>query len=234
MPIIARNTGGSFEPAPQGTFPARCYRLIHVGTVAGTYAGKPTRRSVVQIGWELPTQLMTDGRPFVIDQIYTLSLSPKSNLRPLLVGWRGRDFTDDEAANFNMEAIVGHACMLSIIHTHNETGDVRAKVQGAFPLPQGTQISDAVNAREVFDVDLPDMDVFNKLSDFMQSMIRSSEQWQQRTADLNAMQRQSTPIAGPLQGAAGPAQQAPAPQVPAAPMTATQGLPTEFDDDIPW
>ena len=42
--------------APAGTFPARVYNIVYLGTVKGEYKGLPTSSFRVRITWELPTK----------------------------------------------------------------------------------------------------------------------------------------------------------------------------------
>src|SRR4051812_4472100 len=112
------NGGGDFQSAPVGTHIARCIRLIDLGTQQGEWMGKPTHKNQVLVMWELPNEMMQteDGdKPFIVSKFYTNSLGEKANLRKDLTTWRGRDFTDDELNKFDLQTILGAACMLSVV-----------------------------------------------------------------------------------------------------------------------
>src|SRR5262245_56409373 len=63
---VADNGGGDFERAPEGTHLATCYMLADIGTQATTYQGQEKHQKKIIIGWELPHEPMSDGRPFAI------------------------------------------------------------------------------------------------------------------------------------------------------------------------
>lgn len=122
MSVIATNQTKTFPIAPEGTHSATCIAIIDIGTHAiktGLYAGKLSRK--VRIMWELPTELDEEGKPFVIHQDYTLSMAEKGNLRAALKAWRGKDFTAEEAARFDVGALIGKPCLLGVIH--NKQGE---------------------------------------------------------------------------------------------------------------
>lgn len=115
-----------FEIPNAGTFVARCYRFIDLGTQPKTFEGKTTLKHQVRLSWELPTELMTKGeyagKPFSVHQTYTWSMGDKATLRKSLESWRGRKFTDADFGEngFNTKKLVGVPCMLGISHTEKK------------------------------------------------------------------------------------------------------------------
>jgi len=58
MKIIASNTGGTtYEPVPAGTYIARCFSMVHIGTVMETFQGESKLQNKVRLTWELPLEL---------------------------------------------------------------------------------------------------------------------------------------------------------------------------------
>ena len=45
------------EPVPAGVFVARCYKIIHFGTVPDVYMGEQKLTNKLRIDWELPTEM---------------------------------------------------------------------------------------------------------------------------------------------------------------------------------
>lgn len=173
MGLVAKNSGGGdFEIAPAGNHIAVCYQVIDLGIQHGEYMGAPTSAHKVRIAWELSNELMSDGRPFSIGAIYTLSLSEKSNLRPLLESWRGRPFTEQELDGFDLKNILGAACMVNVIHKPNQSGQVRARVSSVSALPKGMQKPSITNAPLFYSID-DDKDgvIYARLDEWMQKMI---------------------------------------------------------------
>lgn len=171
------NGGGSgeFQQAPAGTHVARCVKMTDLGTQQGEWQGKPIYRRQIVLSWELPNELMDDGRPYLISAFYTASLHEKSKLRAHLVNWRGREFTDAELMGFDSKNLLGKTCMLQL--TTNANGKVR--VTGVMSLPKGTACGDQVNESFFFSLE-PDefrQSDFDKLSDWYKDQIRFSPEW---------------------------------------------------------
>jgi len=170
--------GGDFEQPPVGTHVARCIKVIDIGTQKGEYQGKATTRRQCIVGWELPTELMTEGdyagKPFTVSRFYTASLGEKANLRKDLANWRGRDFTDAELGGFDSKNILDKTCLLGL--TPNEKGKVR--VTAVMALPKATQVPARTNAIVYFSLDEFDQEVFDSLSDGIKKMIVVSPEYQ--------------------------------------------------------
>ena len=165
--------GGDFEQPEAGTYSANSYKLIDIGTQTGEYQGKPTVRRQVILGWELD-EPMSDGRPFTVSKFYTASLSEKATLRHDLESWRGRAFTEDELGGFDLQAILGKPCMLTL--TKTDKGKV--KVTAVSKLPKGMQAMKAANPILYFSLDDFDPEVFAGLSDGIKRMIMQSPEYQ--------------------------------------------------------
>jgi hypothetical protein len=127
------DTGGKeFEQPPAGPTVGRCVRIIDLGTQDESYQGKAKKVRQVMVGWELPNLPMEDGRPFLLSKIYTMSLNERANLRSDLENWRGKDLTDEEAANFDEKVLLGKVCLLNVKHTDKK----KAKVDSIMPVPR--------------------------------------------------------------------------------------------------
>jgi hypothetical protein len=138
MPIIARASshGENFAPAPQGMHRAICCDVCDLGMVPGKWGEK----HLVRIVWQIET-LMSDGKPFMVDQRYTLTLDERANLRKDLEAWRGKPFTLTEAAGFDLERLIGVPCSLIVLHKPGrEAGKVFANVQRVLPAQPGAKL----------------------------------------------------------------------------------------------
>ena len=61
-----------FKDPPEGTHPARCYRVIDLGTQEVDFQGQIKHQRKVLVSWELQCEeRMDDGRPFSIGKKYT-------------------------------------------------------------------------------------------------------------------------------------------------------------------
>jgi hypothetical protein len=124
MPLTASDSGGGkdFEPTEAGVHHAVCYSVIDLGTQPSNHPPYADTHKCM-ITWELPElriQLEKDGvaidKPRVISRELTISLSEKSNMRPLLESWRGRPFNAAELIAFDLKNLVGVNCQLNVIH----------------------------------------------------------------------------------------------------------------------
>lgn len=178
MGRYAKDSGNvTFTPAPVGTHVARCFRIVDLGTQHGEYAGKPTRRNQILVSWELPDETVEiDGKeqPIVASRFYTNSLNEKANLRQDLEAWRGRMFTEDELDRFDLEAILGKPCLLTIV----SKGEGKTKVAGVSGLPKNMECPPQVNKLFTLWLDEDfEMEKFEQLSDGIKNIVKKSEEW---------------------------------------------------------
>ncbi len=147
MPIYATDTGGGddFKLVSAGMHPAVCDMMVDLGLQEqkSQLYGDSVKHQVY-IRWQIPGERLEyekDGQkvegPMTIGSYYTLSLSEKANLRKVLQGWRGKEFTPQEAAQFDISAVLGKPCTLNVIHKTGDGGKVRAKVDSVGPLIKG-------------------------------------------------------------------------------------------------
>ena len=188
MGLVAKNEGKDFKPASAGNHVSICYAVIDLGTqhkeAASGEWGSSEARDVKEIlvMWEIPAEMVTyekDGqeitRPQAISFFYTCSLNEKANLRKHLEAWRGKAFTQDELDGFRVDDIVGKPCMLNIVHKANG----KAKITGVASMPKGIPVPAQTNDSLVFDLDAFNQDVFDKIPEGIQNIIKKSAEWQQ-------------------------------------------------------
>ena len=176
------SAGGDFEIAPEGVFLARCYKMVDVGTQTetGQFGTKENRK--IYLYWELLETAdgekirMEDGEtPFSIFNSYKLSMHPKANLRKHLDSWRGKKFTDEQAADFDITKLLDQFCLLQITHSTSKDGQkTYANVDGIMTTKKKV---DGINEISSFSIEDPDMDVFNDLPDWLQSKIEDAPEW---------------------------------------------------------
>jgi hypothetical protein len=179
----AKDVGNSdFKQAPTGTHVARCIRLIDLGTQHGEYQGQPNVRNQVLISWELPNELMEDGKPFLISHFYTNSLNEKATMRAHLESWRGRQFTEGECKGFDLNAVLGKPCMVTVIA--NDKG--KSKVSAVAALPKGLQAPAQVNPSSAFWIEEWNQAAFEAIPKGIREIIEKSEEFKARSAPTGA------------------------------------------------
>jgi hypothetical protein len=184
MPIIATNTGGSsYEPIATGNYPARCYSMVHMGTIEENIQGTVKKLNKVRISWELPTELKVfkeekGEQPQMISKEFTLSLHEKATLRSFLKNWRGKDFTDEQAKSFDIEKLIGAPCMLNITHKTKKDGSgVYAEIGSISAMPKGFECPAQINESFVWTYDNFDATKFGLLPDFMKNKMVNSDEY---------------------------------------------------------
>lgn len=131
MNVRANEGGGNREPIPAGTYAARAAIVAGIGEQETTFGPKPK----VIICWEIPSIQIEwedeDGNkltgPARTSGFYNLTLGSEthpSNLRKMLEGWRGRPFTKEEEAGFDLKNVAGAPCILMIQHRQKKDGNM--------------------------------------------------------------------------------------------------------------
>jgi hypothetical protein len=185
MAIIAENKGGgNYTPVEAGTYSARCYSMVHIGTVETSFEGVSKKQNKVRLTWELPTELKEfkpgEGlKPYVVSKEFTLSMHEKSSLRKILESWRGKSFTEEEAKKFDVTKLIGAECLISIIHKE-VAGSNYANISSISRLPKGMNCPSQINENFIFSYDLETKklnELLASLPDFLQTKIKSSDEW---------------------------------------------------------
>jgi hypothetical protein len=192
MEIIASsNTSGkSFSPVDAGNYVARCYSMIHIGTIPEEYKGEKKEANRVRLTFELPTETKVfkeenGEQPYVVSKEFTLSLHEKASLRKFLESWRGKGFTEQEASHFDVSKLLGKPCMLNIIHKTKLDGNIRADISSVSPIPKGLSCPAPVLPPVIFSVNSFSKEIFDTLPEFLRDKIMSSREYKQLSVPAN-------------------------------------------------
>jgi hypothetical protein len=201
MAINATNEGKPRELIPAGNYVARCYQMIHIGSVTENIMGEDKVLNKVRIGWELPTELRVfkeenGEQPMVTSKEFTLSMNEKATLRAMLQSWRGKAFNEEEARCFDISKLLTVPCMLNIIHETSKKGSVYEKIAGITPMPKGMVCPPQVNPTVKWEYDNPDWMFFELLPQFIREKIESSKEYKALAAKAVAAQKE--PAAQPI------------------------------------
>ena len=165
MSLTVSSGGGDYESLPVGRYKAACYKIVDMGTRMESFQGQaPKKRSTVYIYWEVTHQLqpeeewgaiqMADGRPFSIGKKYTASLNENSTLHRDLKSWRGKPFSSEELAGFDIKNVLGVTCELEVIDYKTQDGSERTKVEGVYKPDGGAKRVETTNEQVIFDIDV--------------------------------------------------------------------------------
>ncbi|MCA9324647.1 hypothetical protein KDA23_01080 [Candidatus Saccharibacteria bacterium] len=177
------SAGGDFEIAPEGVFLARCYKMVDVGTQTETSQFGTKENRKIYLYWELlqdadggDAPKTEQGQPFSIFNSYKLSMHQKANLRKHLDSWRGKKFTEEEAADFDITKLLDKFCLIQIGHSTSKDGQkTYANVDN---IMHTKKTATGVNEISSFNAENPDMEVFNDLPEWLQNKIEDSPEWQ--------------------------------------------------------
>lgn len=171
----------NIAPIEAGTHLAICTMLIDLGEQFSEAYHNSSRK--VLIGWEIPGETieLDDGpHPRTITKRYTASLNEKANLRQDLAAWRGRDFTPQELAAFDLRNVVGAPCFINVAHRENANGRTYANVQSVMALPKGTPKPQASEAPVIFDMDTDPLGMVEDLPEWIANIIKESTTYKER------------------------------------------------------
>ena len=133
MPIMARDNRKEFTPAPEGLHQAVCVDVVDLGLQSTPWGEKQK----VELRWQLDHLNPETSRRHMVTKRYTLSLNEKAILRQHLEAWRGKRFTPDELAGFDLEKLIGVNCQVQVVHELSDQGRIWSNVQAIVPLGKG-------------------------------------------------------------------------------------------------
>lgn len=149
MSIIAKSNGekefAKFPLPEAGTTQAVCCAVWDLGLQPSMFKnedGSDKYQHKIIVAWEIEQKIDApdseyNGKPYMLNKKYTLSLGEKANLRKDLESWRGKPFTQEELnKGFDVEILYGINCLLGITHTpdKNDAAKVYANVTAILPV----------------------------------------------------------------------------------------------------
>lgn len=183
MPLIVKDSS-DFIGVPAGMHLARCYRIVDKGTQKGF---QDKYQPTVMIQFEIHGEddngrpmTTADGRPLSISKSYNCTLAEKSNLRKDLQMWRGKEFTAQELRGFELKNILGHWAMLTISRAESN-GKTYSRIEAINPVMKSIKeagLPQGVNPTQIFDIENPDMEMFDSFSEKLKADIMSAPEWQ--------------------------------------------------------
>lgn len=128
---ITATAKGNFTLAPEGVHQAVCVDIIDLGMVHSEKFNSTSHK--IDVVFQINQINPENNKRFLIRSRFTLSISPKANLRTFLEAWRGKKFTaEDLEKGFDVERLIGANANVNIVHN----GDW-ANIASIMPLSQG-------------------------------------------------------------------------------------------------
>ena len=185
---IPRKVKRDIPPLDGGTYPAVCIGVIDLGRQYVKFENEKQGHYEPQsiLIFEIPSERVEidgESKPrWISSRRYRNSLYTTSALSKLLTSWRGRELTDDDfdpqkGDTFGLWKMAGCEAMLSLSVYKKADGSLKNKIEAVTGFPKGITPPQPESEILVFDVDDPDMEVFGKLPDWIQDLIRKSTQF---------------------------------------------------------
>lgn len=204
--VSENSSGQNFELLEAGSYVARCFQMIHIGTNTENILGKDKELNKVRISWELPTELKVfkeenGEQPHVVSKEFTLSLNEKANLRKFLESWRGKQFEEKELKDFDISVLIGATCQLNLIHNQAKNGNTYLEIASVSKLMKGLVCPDAINKTLCFGYDPFEPELLELVPEFILEKIKSSKEYREVTSNIDAPKgkAKSTPQAAAVE-----------------------------------
>lgn len=177
--IVLKDTGGSGVSVPAGTHLAVCYRIVDIGRQPDTGFGEKPK---ISIAWEIPGETIdVNGKqmPLTISRTYANSLNPKATLRLDLEKWRGKAFTKEELAGFELGNVLGKPCLITV-----EVGENgKTRVVGVASIVKGMTAPKPVHPLVEYSITDGKNAVYNDLPEWLRRACDECMEWQKPKAN---------------------------------------------------
>lgn len=172
------DNGGDFKLLESGTHGAVCTWIVDLGPQEMEYQGEVSEKDRVRLRFEVPDERVSwkdgDGNehegPMVIWKEYTASLHEKATLRKHLEGWRGRGFTEEELAGFDLKNVLGKPCVISVVHKVSNNGKAYAQIDSISKVMKGMTVEPEGDVK-FFDFDDHTEAEYNDLPEWLREKI---------------------------------------------------------------
>ncbi len=175
MGLIAQGSKGGSFLAPAGPHVARCFRIVDIGWFLSDFKrpdGSDKWQHKIRVEWELPEELMEDGRPYAVNFRYTLTLDDRGHLYQHLVSWRNKPFSDEELERFDIKKILDVPCQVQVVHNNGY-----ANVINVMALGKGVVCPPRVNDLFFYSIDDdPDGSIYETLPDWLKERFGKREE----------------------------------------------------------
>jgi hypothetical protein len=179
MALWAKEGAGDFYLIPEDSYQAVCSQIYDIGHQFSELYGKAAHQCIII--WEIPDERNKFTKdnidydyPRQMSNFYTVSLHEKARLRKDLESWRGKAFSPDELAGFDIHKLIGANCMLQIIHKSKDN-KTRAVIASVTKLPKSMTSKQPEGKTVVYS--LEDGQWPETTPDFIVKKIKESEEW---------------------------------------------------------
>lgn len=132
------NATATYQLPSPGSVQGVLAEVVDLGLVKTEWQGKERVRQMCLLTFEIDEEVEREGHQqrMIVHRRFTASLNEKAALRSFLEGWRGKTFTDEELAGFDLDKIIGTNAILSLVHNSND-GKTYCNIDSAAALLKG-------------------------------------------------------------------------------------------------
>ena len=177
-----RKPANNIPPLDGGTYMSVCVGVIDLGEQYRQFDKQKQGKYAEECMFifEIPSErVQVDGEDkprWLSSKRYTVSLHERSALYQMLTSWRGKALSDAEldpaGDGFDLMQMAGQGAMLSVSVAEKDDGSLKNKIEAVTGFPKGIAPPQPESEILVFDADDPDMEVFGKLPEWIQDVIR--------------------------------------------------------------
>ena len=188
-----RKPANNIPPLDGGTYMSVCVGVIDLGEQYRQFDKQKQGKYAEECMFifEIPSErVQVDGEDkprWLSSKQYTVSLHERSALYQMLTSWRGKALSDAEldpaGDGFDLMQMAGQGAMLSVSVAEKDDGSLKNKIEAVTGFPKGIAPPQPESEILVFDADDPDMEVFGKLPEWIQDVIRKSTQFADNAPD---------------------------------------------------
>lgn len=188
-----RKPANNIPPVDGGTYMAVCIGVIDLGEQYRQFEKQKQGRYVNECMFifEIPSErVQVDGEDkprWLSTKRLTVSLHERSALYQMLTSWRGRPLSDAEldptGDGFDLSQMLGAGAMLSVSVVERDDGSRHNKIEAVTGFPKGIEVPKVESEPLLFDADEPDMDMLEKMPEWIQDIIRKSTQFAENPPD---------------------------------------------------
>ena len=188
-----RKPANNIPPLDGGTYMSVCVGVIDLGEQYRQFDKQKQGKYAEECMFifEIPSErVQVDGEDkprWLSSKRYTVSLHERSALYQMLTSWRGKALSDaeldPEGDGFDLMQMAGQGAMLSVSVVEKDDGSRHNKIEAVTGFPKGIPVPKTESEILVFDADDPNMEVFGKLPEWIQDIIRKSTQFADNAPD---------------------------------------------------
>ena len=158
-----------------GLYEAVCSGIVGIGEQRSEFEGQVKHQNKVVLIFQIPSEPYEwekDGQKFsgpsTLSTFLTVSLHEKAKLRKLLEGWRGKKFTAEELAGFDLDTVLGKPCQLLVINKEKKDGSMLAVIDNIIPCKNQVPVDGELVSYDAY-AHTPES--FEKLQPWLQKLV---------------------------------------------------------------